>query len=270
MKYKIAVAGFHHETNTFSPAKTGYEEFLKHDGWPGLMRGEAMLQTLPKLNLPAGGFLATANKHTILPTTWANAEPYGPVTREAFERISSMILDDLPTTSNIDAVYLDLHGAMVTEHLEDGEGELIRLIRDKLGTDLPLVISLDFHANITPDMFNYSDAMTIFRTYPHIDMADTGRRALQLIEHLLQHGERLHKAYQQIPYLIPLSSQHTGSTPCNHLYQQLPELMSPTVRVLILPVDFRPPTSIIVAQLWLPTVHPNRMSTLSLISTSTL
>jgi len=223
MRYNIAVAGFHHETNTFSPALTGYTEFLKADGWPGLTRGDDVLQRFPPLNLPIGGFLDAANAHHIIPTCWANAEPYGPVTTDAFNRISSLILDGLSSAESIDAVYLDLHGAMVVEHLQDGEGALLNLIRDKLGSDIPIVVSLDFHANLTPQMFNLSDAITIFRTYPHIDMADTGRRAFYLLQKLLEQEQTLNKAFRQIPYLIPLCDQHTGSEPCNEWYKKLGE-----------------------------------------------
>jgi len=101
-----------------------------------------------------------------------------------------MILDDASSTKKIDAVYLDLHGAMVVEHLDDGEGALLSLLRDKLGDDVPIVCSLDFHANVTPDMFELSDALTIFRSYPHIDMADTGRRAFLALKQMLEAEEK--------------------------------------------------------------------------------
>lgn len=221
MNYNIMVAGFHHETNTFSPEPTGYNEFLKADGWPGLTRHDDILQVLPPLNLPLGGFLNAAGEHKIIPTCWANAEPYGPVTRDAFERITSMILDDASSTKKIDAVYLDLHGAMVVEHLDDGEGALLSLLRDKLGDNVPIVCSLDFHANVTPDMFELSDALTIFRSYPHIDMADTGRRAFLALKQMLEAEEKFAKAYRQVPYLISLPDQYTGASPCKEWYEHL-------------------------------------------------
>ena len=234
MPYTIAVGGFHHETNTFSPANTDYDQFLKADGWPGLKRGNEILASLPALNLPMSGFLNAAAAHSIVPTVWANAEPYGPVSANAFSNISSMMLDGLSSSAGIDAIYLDLHGAMVTETHDDGEGELLRLVRDRVGDDMPIVVSLDLHANVTPAMFELSDAITIFRTYPHIDMAQTGERAFQLLEHLLSQNKRLNKSYRQIPYLIPLSAQHTGSTPCKEIYDAIPTLTTPDV----ISVDF--------------------------------
>ena len=74
-------------------------------------------------------------------------------------------------------IYLDLHGAMVAEHHDDGEGELLRRIRALVGERMPIVTSLDYHANMTPAMVAHASAMVGYRTYPHIDMAATGKRA---------------------------------------------------------------------------------------------
>ena len=106
-----------------------------------------------------------------------------------------MICDGLRDSAPLDGVYLDLHGAMVTEHYEDGEGELLRRVRQVVGAEVPVVISLDLHANVTAAMVEYSDTMTIYRTYPHLDMATTGARACEQLQFLLS-GQTLHKAMQ--------------------------------------------------------------------------
>ena len=85
------------------------------------------------------------------------------------------MVDGIAAAGPLDAVYLDLHGAMVTEHLDDGEGEILARVRKVIGKDLPLVVSLDLHANVTPEMVEHADALIAYRTYPHVDMADTGR-----------------------------------------------------------------------------------------------
>ncbi|MCK3547215.1 M81 family metallopeptidase, partial [Escherichia coli] len=82
-----------------------------------------------------------------------------PVTEDAFERISALILQGLKAAMPLDGVYLDLHGAMVTEHLDDGEGELLKRVRALVGADVPVVASLDLHANMTPAMVRYADAL---------------------------------------------------------------------------------------------------------------
>ena len=111
----------------------------------------------------------------LVPTIFAAATPSAHVTDDAFERIAKAMIDGLASAGKLDAVYLDLHGAMVTEHLDDGEGEILARVRKVIGNDIPLVVSLDLHANVTPEMVEHADALIAYRTYPHVDMADTGR-----------------------------------------------------------------------------------------------
>jgi len=218
----IAVGGFQHETNTFAPHRAPFEAFERADSWPGLTIGEPLMQTMQGLNIPLSGFIDAAQQagHHLHPLCWCAAEPSSYVTRDAFERIADLICNELRSVTALEAVYLDLHGAMVTEHYEDGEGELLRRVREIVGPAIPVVISLDLHANVTDAMVEYSDAMTIYRTYPHLDMAATGARAFELLEFLLT-GHRLHKAMRKIPFLFPLTSQCTDFEPCRSLYGAL-------------------------------------------------
>ena len=87
----IAIAGFHHETNTFAPQKTPFEEFVKDDGWPGLVTGDAVIESLEPLNIGMGGFIQAAHKHEwqLAPILWCNAEPFAHVTEDAYERITT-------------------------------------------------------------------------------------------------------------------------------------------------------------------------------------
>ena len=165
---RIAVGGFQHETNTFSSTKATYDEFEKHDGWPGLTRGDALFDAVAGINLPLEGFIqaARADGHELVPILWCSAEPSSHVTEDAFERITGMMCEDLRTKGPFDAVYLDLHGAMAVEHHEDGEGETLARVRDVVGFDIPVVNSLDLHANVTERMVEMSSAMTIFGPIP--------------------------------------------------------------------------------------------------------
>ena len=221
----IAVGGFQHETNTFAPHRADYEAFERVDGWPALTRGEALFEVMTGLNIPLSGYLerAQAAGHELLPLCWCSAEPSGYVTRDAFERIAAIICDGIASAGRLDGVYLDLHGAMVCEHHEDGEGELLRRVRDIVGPAVPIVISLDLHVNLTRAMLDHSDAMTIYRTYPHLDMADTGARAFDLLEALIA-GPRYHKVLRKIPFLLPLTSQCTDFEPCRSIYRLAAEL----------------------------------------------
>ncbi|MDH3630688.1 MAG: M81 family metallopeptidase [Gammaproteobacteria bacterium] len=215
----IAVGGFQHETNTFAPHLAPFEAFERTDSWPGLTSGEALFDTMAGLNIPLSGFIDCARQagHQLHPLCWCSAEPSSYVTRDAFERVADIICSGLRAGASLEAVYLDLHGAMVTEHYQDGEGELLRRVREIVGPAIPVVISLDLHANVTEGMVEHSNAMTIYRTYPHLDMAATGARAFELLEFLLA-GHRLHKAMRKIPFLFPLTSQCTDFEPCRSLY----------------------------------------------------
>lgn len=223
---RIAVAGFQHETNTFAPTIASYSDFEKAGAWPGLLRGDEVIRGLSGVNIPITGFVdaaATVGGYEIVPLLWCAAEPSSYVTTDAFERIAGMILGGIGGAGELDGIYLDLHGAMVTEAQEDGEGELLRRIRDLVGRGLPIVVSFDLHANLTPEIVKHASAITIFRTYPHIDLAETGARAFRSLERLLTTGP-LRKAFRQSPYLVPLTSQHTGSEPCRTLYACLNQL----------------------------------------------
>lgn len=222
----IAVGGFQHETNTFAPTKASLAHFEHGGGWPPLSVGPALFDATGGVNIALAGFIDAAQKagHRCLPLVWANASPSAHVTQEAYEHVAAMMLRRLAEIGPVDAVFLDLHGAMVAEHVDDGEGELLRRVRQAVGPRVPVVTSLDLHANVTPAMIERSEGMVAFRTYPHVDMADTGRRALPLLEQILRRGEKPAKAYCQLPFLIPLTAQCTLIDPAKALYARLAEI----------------------------------------------
>ena len=151
---RFAIGGFQHETNTFAPVKASFRDFEMADGWPGLTRGDAMLTAFEAINLPIAGFLAQARKqgHDLLPTLWCSASPSAEVETDAYERIVGELLQRIGALGKIDGIYLDLHGAMVAEHQDDAEGELLERVRRAVGAEVPIVASLDSHANVTRRM----------------------------------------------------------------------------------------------------------------------
>ncbi len=226
-KPRIAVAGFQHESNSFSPFGATWHDFEIADGWPELTAGQALLDVFPPLNIPLGGFLSAGN-FEFVPIAWSSAEPSGPVSDDAFARMAQIICDGLRDAGPLDGVYLDLHGAMVTDSHEDGEGELLARIRSIVGDAVPVLVSLDMHANVTEAMVALTDAMTIYRTYPHIDMANAGARCAPLLESRLA-GEKIFKAFRKLPYLIPLSAQCTDMEPFRSIYRRLPTYVQGSV-----------------------------------------
>jgi len=219
---KILVAGYQHETNTFAPLNADWAAFTRGDVFPAFMRGQAMLDQLSGVNLPAGGFIAAALARgwDLLPASWCGASPSSYVTQDAFERISTAVLADV-ARGGFDAVYLDLHGAGVAEHVDDTEGELITRIRALVGPDLPIVASLDLHANVTEAMLAQADALVAYRTYPHIDMASTGELAAELLARRMALGRKEALSFRRLPFLIPLNAQSTWMAPAQGLYGAL-------------------------------------------------
>src|SRR5205807_1503398 len=170
---RIAVGGFQHETNTFAPQRATWADFERSDAWPGFVRGAELIDAVQGYNIPIAGAVEAliAKGHELLPLCWCSAPPSSYVERDAYEHVTGAILDDLAAQMPLDGIYLDLHGAMVAEHYEDGEGELLRRIRALVGEEIPIVTSLDYHTNMTPEMVRHASAMLGYRTYPHIDMA---------------------------------------------------------------------------------------------------
>src|ERR1700694_4050426 len=231
---RIAVGGFLHETNTFAPNKATYDDFVHGGGWPTMADGADVLKTMRNINVGLAGFIKQADTQgwEMVPTISCGASPSAHVTRDAFERIVKEMIDGIAAAGSLDAVYLDLHGAMVTEHLDDGEGEILARVRKVLGNDSPLVVSLGLHANVTPEMVEQADALIAYRTYPHVDMADTGRAAARHLALLLSTGQKFAKAFRQLPFLIPISWQCTNDQPTKGIYEKLAALQSDAVPTL--------------------------------------
>lgn len=223
--HRIAVAGFQHETNCYGVSPATLAEFEKADSWPEMLRGDAVLARTRGMNLPVAGFAAAAEAAGLepVPLLWCSAEPSAHVTDDAFERICAELFERLERAGPVDGVYLDLHGAMVTQSFADGEGELLRRLRERVGPGVPLVASLDLHANLSAAMVEHSDYLAIFRSYPHLDMAETGARCVPVLQFLLA-GGALHKTREPVPFLVPLHAQHTGAAPFDALYGLLPPL----------------------------------------------
>jgi len=223
---RILIAGFQHETNTFAPSRADWAAFTRGDCFPPFVRGAALLQQLGGLNLPAGGFIDAARGRgwTLLPSAWAGATPSSYVTHEAFERIASAIVEDTVAAGadgGLDGIYLDLHGAAVAEQADDCEGELLARLRAVVGPALPIVASLDLHANVTTRMLHEADALVSYRSYPHVDMAATGALACELLARRLRLGRKEPSASARLPFLIALNAQSTWAEPARSIYDEL-------------------------------------------------
>lgn len=231
---RVAIGGFQHETNTFAPSKADYAAFEAGGGWPGVQYGEPIFAAVEGANIPAAGAIQTlrALGHTLVGTAWAAASPSAHVTADAFERITGELVKRLSALLPVDGVYLDLHGAMVVETYDDGEGELLRRLREVVGPRVPVVASLDLHANVTHAMLEQADGLVAYRTYPHVDMAATGARAARLLDQIMRTGERPKRGFHQLSYLTGIPSQCSFIEPCKGIYEELERLEMRTGAVL--------------------------------------
>lgn len=227
---RIAIGGMRHETNTFAPTPADYAAFSTLSAEPSPLEGEELVTRLRGANIPVQGALdrLQALGHACVPLVWAAASPSAHVTEDAFERLIGRLVARLREAGPVDGVLLDLHGAMVCTHLEDGEGEILRRVRAVVGPQVPIAVSLDLHANVTRQMAELADAITIFRTYPHVDSAACGARAAELLHAMLASGRRLHKGYAAFDYLTALPAQCTTIAPAQGLYQRLEALQART------------------------------------------
>jgi microcystin degradation protein MlrC len=228
---RIAVGGFQHETNTFAPQRATWDDFARADAWPGYVRGPELFGAVAGYNIPIAGAVETLRGlgHELVPLSWCAAPPASYVDEEAYERVAAAMLEDLAAAMGdnfgpLDGIYLDLHGAMVAAHHEDGEGELLRRIRGLVGDALPVVASLDFHTNMTREMVRHASAMVGYRTYPHVDMAATGSRAAELLDRLIREKRPLATAFRQVDFLIPLVWQCTMAEPTKGVFALIDEI----------------------------------------------
>src|SRR3954469_20776932 len=215
---RIAIGGFHHETNCFVPVVTDFNYFAGVSDRPPFSRGEEVLRNLPNRKFGMSGFLADmADKHDLVPLVWTSGGAGGYVTSDAYERTVGELVGRLSQAMPVDAVYLDLHGAMCSVDFEDGEGELLRRVRATVGPDVPVVISLDYHTNLTPAMAALTDGMAIYYTYPHVDRPQTGSRAARILATILERGRPAARAFRKLPFLIPLNFQCTLVEPSKEI-----------------------------------------------------
>jgi microcystin degradation protein MlrC len=219
----IAIATFQHETNTFAPTKASFAHFQAGGGWPGYTVGDEINEIIQGKNIPIAGFASAIRQHghQLHPLVFANATPSAQVTSDAFERVMAGLIGELQRVGKVDAIYLDLHGAMVTEAHDDGEGEILARLRKAGVGDIPIVASLDLHANVSDAMVELSDGLVAYRTYPHIDMTETGARAAALLSEILQKQRRPEHHFRRLDFLIPLTSQCTLTDPGDRLYGML-------------------------------------------------
>ena len=204
---RIAIGGIAHETNLFSTIPTDFEQFRQRV----LIGGRDLLAGFAGTRTVIGGFLdgITAIGATAIPLLYASATPGGVITREAYAALRQSLLDYLRAAGAVDAVLLGLHGAMVTQDVADAEADLLQAVRSVVGPDVPLIATLDSHANISTAMVHAADALAAYTTYPHIDTYERGYEATEILQRLLNGNGPITTALACPPMLVPLPPQCT-------------------------------------------------------------
>jgi len=196
---RIAIASYGQETSSFSPLPTTRETFELY----GLYKGEDILQKCRQVGA-IGGFLTAMEEAPVdwtpLPIIHGWAGAHGPLTAEILDFFEQKICEGLGACQPIDALFFALHGAAAATDVHDTEGHLLAAVRHVVGADLPIVISLDHHANLTQSMVETVDGLVGHRTQPH-DQFDTGRLAGQMLLAMLQDGAQPTIAWRKLPLI---------------------------------------------------------------------
>ena len=224
---RIATGGIQHETNTFAVVPTTLTDFVRDSRCgPAFSGGEAIERLYRNTGTIHGGYYDAAEDDgsiELLPLLCARAQPSGVVENGAFEFLVGALLDRLEAALPVDGVALDLHGAMVTEVFEDAEGEIVARVRDLVGPEIPIAVTLDLHANVTSRFAELSDIVIGFDTYPHIDMRERGHEAVGLLALTIRGEVQPVTVFRQLPLITLPPMQCTLREPMLGIMRQLHE-----------------------------------------------
>jgi microcystin degradation protein MlrC len=205
---RIAVGQLWQETNTFNPVPTTRQDFEPL----GLYRGAEVVERMADTN-ELGGFIQSLRgwpeRPEIVGLVRLPAWPGGSVAPEAYSWLRREMLDAVAAARPADAVLLALHGSMVAEGAPDVEGEVLEGVRSLVGAKVPVVATLDLHANVTPKMVRNADALVLYHTAPHIDVFETGRRGAAVLRRILVDGARPVTAFVKLPLVVPAERANT-------------------------------------------------------------
>lgn len=205
-----------HESNTFVQAKTTWAEFASDI----LARGEEVRERFEGTSHEISAFFAGLEKGSItsVPIMAARALPYGVIAADTFDRLIETMLDELRRAMPLDGILVAPHGATVSENAGDADGHWLSLVRDYLGPQVPMIGTIDPHANLSPKMVDACDALLAYRTNPHLDQRQRGEEAAQLMTRTLRGEIRPTMAATFPPLAIRIDCQATNESPCREWF----------------------------------------------------
>lgn len=210
--YKIAIGGIMHESNTFNSSITDYDEF-------SITFGDDMFSVWKDSHHEVGGFIQSLEVHGFSPhpTLMAAATPSGPVSDSAFNTLTNKLIQQLKALPKLDGLLLALHGAMVVESYPDGDGEVLRRLREIYGQSFPIVVTLDHHANVSQQMVELSTALIIYKTNPHIDQRQRGIQAADMMSCILKKEVLPTQFLAKPPMILNILYQNTSAEPMSSI-----------------------------------------------------
>jgi len=216
---RIAIAGFSHESNSFSSQPTTLEDF-------GVRAGDQLIPHYRDTFSELAGFIAGAAEQgfELVPLFSASATPAGPLTRQAYEALVGRLLADLQAAGPLDGVLLALHGAMVAEHFPHADAETVHRLRAHFGPAFPIVVTHDYHANVPPSLVEEATALIIYKTNPHIDQRERGLQAAGIIARTVRGEVRPVSALVKPELLFNIYHHNTSRPPMQPLMQAAIEL----------------------------------------------
>jgi microcystin degradation protein MlrC len=211
-RFKIAIGGLKHETNTFSIVETKLDDYSPR-------YGREILDRLEGTGTEIGGFIDVLRKSgaEIVPTIAAGATPSGPINRKDFELMVDRLVKSVRDAGCVNGVLLSLHGAMVAEGVPEAEGALLEAVRGLVGDSVPIIVTLDLHAMISKMMVDHCDAIFGFDTNPHVDMYERGTEAAEKMLSALEGEISPVVAFSKAPMMPPTINQRTTEGPMTKL-----------------------------------------------------
>lgn len=222
MSFKIALLGIYHESNTFVTTPTVLDDFRNGQ----YLKGEAIRKEYQHAHNEIGGMLEVLDKEGIeaIPLLFASATPGGTIAAETYNFILNEMLAELDKVLPVDACLVIPHGAGVSEEYPDMDGHWLSRVRERLGDSIPIVGTLDLHANVSELMVASTNALVAYKQNPHVDMRQRGIEAANLLVQFLKGNTKPVQALVQVPLAISIEQQFTDHEPCKSLYAFADEL----------------------------------------------
>jgi len=216
-RFRVALMGIYHESNTFIETQTTLEDFRSGH----LLCGQHIADEYADAFHEIGGMLEYCRNNGIevVPVLYAEATPGGIIRRADYEEIRDRMLDELKKLGLLDGCLVVPHGAGVAEGYDDMDGDWLMRVREIMG-DTPIVGTLDPHANISQQMAQATDTLIAYSTNPHIDQRETGIKAARRLAEILRSRQRPAQVVAHTGLAISIEQQMTAAFPCSVIYER--------------------------------------------------